>query len=95
MMNNPLGETREQRETLTRLAVADVVRLRLYMRRQQQTTLARRSGFSRSHLRAILRAEKSVSLILFLEISRGLGMADPCELLRKVLDRRDELRKSR
>jgi hypothetical protein len=90
-MNNPPEETRKQRETLTRQAVADVVRLRLFMRRQQQATLARRSEFSRSHLRAILRAEKSLSLFLFLEVSRGLGV-DSCELLREVLARREVLR---
>lgn len=91
-MNNPPEETRKQRETLTRQAVADVVRLRLFMRRQQQTTLARRSEFSRSHLRAILRAEKSLSLFLFIEVSRGLGVDDSCELLREVLARREALR---
>ena len=91
-MMNPLGETRKQREALTRQAVADVVRLRLFMRRQQQKNLARQSEFSRSHLRAILRAEKSLSLFLFLEVSRGLGIDDPRELLREVLAQREVLR---
>lgn len=94
-MLNPPGETRDQREELTRHAVADVVRLRLFLRRQQQTTLARRGGLSRSHLRAILRAEKSLSLFLFLEVGHGLGFDDACQLLRDVLDRRDELRRLR
>jgi hypothetical protein len=92
MMNDPPGETRKQRESLTRQAVADVVRLRLFMRRQQQKSLALQSEFSRSHLRAILRAEKSLSLFLFVEVSRGLGMEDSCELLREVLARREALR---
>lgn len=90
MTNHSPGETRGQREALTKQALADVVRLHLFLRRQQQKVLAQQSGWSRSHLRAILRAEKSCSLFLFLELSRGLGIDDPCELLREVLDRRDQ-----
>lgn len=43
MMNNPPGETRGQRERLTKQALADVT---------YQTTVSRRSGISRSHLLA-------------------------------------------
>jgi len=91
MMLNPPGETRELRDALTKQAAADVVRLSIFRRRAFQTDVARWSGLSRSFLRSVLRAEKSSSLFLFLELSRGLG-ADPCELLREVLNRRDVLR---
>lgn len=91
MMSGPPGETRKQREMLTRQAVADVVRLRLFLRREQQKALAERSEWSCSHLRAILRAEKSCSLFLFLELSRGFD-TDPCVLLREVLTRCEALR---
>lgn len=93
-MLNPIGETREQRETLTKRALAEVVRERIFARRLRQTNVARWSGLSRSHLRSLLRAEKSPSLFLFLELGRGLA-ADPCELLREVLNRRDRLRDPR
>lgn len=91
-MSNPIGESREIMDELTRRAVADVVRVRMVLRRQPQTDLARQSGVSRSFVRAILHADKSVSLLLFLEISRGLGVDDPCELLREILDRRERMR---
>lgn len=91
MMLDPIGETRKQREALTRQALADVVRLSIFRQRMYQTNLARRSGVSCSHLRATLRAEKSISLFMFLELSRGLD-ADPCKLLREVLDLRDDRR---
>lgn len=93
MMLNRIGETRKQREVLTRRAMADVVRLSIFTKRMYQTDVARWSGLSRSHLRAILRAERSCSLFLFLELSRGLG-GDPYDLLREVLELRDALRKS-
>jgi hypothetical protein len=86
-MCNPPDETRKVREQNTRRAVADEVRLRLFFRRQQQLNLSMRTGISRSHIRAILRADKSVSLFLFLELSGGLGIKDPCELLRAILNR--------
>lgn len=89
MMSNLADEARKLRELNTRRAVADEVRLRLFLRRQRQSTLSMRSGISRSHIRAILRAEKSLTLPRFLELSRGLGNADPCELLRAILNRRD------
>lgn len=92
-MTHPLGDTRKQREQLTRQALAEVVRLSIFTQRMYQTNVARRSGFSRSYLRSILRAEKSSSLFLFLELACGLG-ADPCELLRDVLSRRDAIRSS-
>lgn len=93
MILHPLGETRKQREALTRRALAEVVRLSIFTLRVYQTDVARRSGFSRSFLRSILRAEKSCSLFLFLELSRALR-ADPCELLREVLSRRDDFREA-
>jgi transcriptional regulator with XRE-family HTH domain len=92
MMLNPPGETREQREALTKCSLAEVVRKRMAARRQRQTDLARWSGVSRSFVQSVLRAESDGSLFLFMELSRGLG-ADPCELLREVLNRRDSLRK--
>jgi hypothetical protein len=92
MMLNPPGETRGQREEMTKRALADAVRVRLLLRRQRQTDLSRWSGLSRSHIRSLLRAEKSISFFLFLELSRGLGVDDACELLRDVLQRRDVLR---
>lgn len=82
-------ESRERRAEFTKQALADVVRVRLFERRLQQTTVARRSGVSRSHLRALLRAEKQMSLFIFLELSEALGFDDAGELLRRVLDRRD------
>jgi hypothetical protein len=91
MTNNLLGELRKQRERQTKQALADVVRLSIFRQRIYQTSVSRRSGVSRSHLRAILRAEKCPTLFIFLELSRGLS-TDPFELLRAVLDRRDELR---
>lgn len=91
MTNEPSDETRKQRETLTKQALADVTRLSIFTQRMYQTTVSRRSGISRSDLRAILRAEKCCSFFLFLELSRGLN-TDPFRLLRDVLDRRDELR---
>lgn len=94
-MLNPPGETRDQREELTRRALADVVQARLVARRQRQTDLARWSGVSRSTVLSLLWAEKSVSLFLFLELTRGLGIDDASELLREVLNRRDVLRGSK
>jgi hypothetical protein len=94
MMNDPPGETRGQRERLTKQALADVTRFSIFTQRMYQTTVSRRSGISRSHLRAILRADKCCSFFLFLELSRGLNV-DPFKLLRDVLDRRDELRAQR
>ena len=94
MTNNSPGETRKQRETLTKQALADVTRFSIFTQRMYQTTVSRRSGISPSHLRAILRAEKCCSFFLFLELSRGLN-TDPFKLLSDVLDRRDELREQR
>jgi transcriptional regulator with XRE-family HTH domain len=91
---NPSGETREQRAELTKRALADIVRKRMSARRLRQTNLARWSGVSRSFVQSILRAQRVGSLSMFLELSRGLK-ADPCELLREVVNRRDELRHSR
>lgn len=90
----PADDTRDLREKATKHALADVVRLRLFLQRKQQTQLARGSGISCSHIRAILRAEKCCSLFLFLELSRGLG-ADPCEFLKDILDERDRGNPSR
>jgi hypothetical protein len=91
MLHTPY-ETRKQREALTKQALADMVRLSIFTQRVYQTNVSRRSGIGCSHLRAILRAEKCCSLFLFLELSQGLGIDDPCELLRDILNRRDALR---
>lgn len=88
-MSDSPNEARKVGEQRTRRAVADAVRRRLCLRRQKQTDLAKRTGISRTHIRSILSEEKSVSLPLFLELSRGLGILDPCELLRDILNRRD------
>lgn len=93
MTRNPIGETREQREELTKQALAGAVRTRMAVRRLRQTDLARWSGVSRSFVQAVLRAQAASPLFMFLELSRGLGFEDACELLRDVLNRRDELRK--
>ncbi len=88
---HPLGESRDQRQEITNRALAEAVRRRMAARRLRQTDLARWSGVSRSFVQSLLRAERSGSLFLFLELSNGL-QADPCELLREVLSRRDVLR---
>jgi len=93
MTHHPLGETRERREQLTKQALADAVRTRMAARRVRQTDLARWSGVSRSFVQSLLRAERVGSLFMFLELSQGLGLDDPCELLRDVLHRRDQIRK--
>jgi transcriptional regulator with XRE-family HTH domain len=95
MMREPAGETREVREELTQRALADVVRKRMAARRLRQTDLARWSGVSRSFVQSVLRAETGGTLFMFLELSRGLGVDDACDLLREVLDRRDALRAAR
>jgi plasmid maintenance system antidote protein VapI len=91
---NPAGETREQRAELTKRALAEIVRKRIAARRIRQTDVARWSGVSRSFVQSILRAQRDGSLSMFLELSRGLA-ADPCELLREVVNRRDALRHCR
>jgi hypothetical protein len=91
-MMHPPGETSEQRERLTKRALADVVRARMAARRLRQTDVARWSGVSRSFVQSVLRGERDGSLFLFLELSHGLAF-DPCEMLREVLNRRDALRR--
>lgn len=83
-------EQREQRAEHTKEALAEVVRVRLFERRLQQTTVARRSGISRSHLRALLRAEKQMSFFIFLELSEALRFDDAFQFLRRILDCRDQ-----
>lgn len=90
-MMHPLGETREQREQLTRQALADAVRRHMAVSRQSQKNVARWSGVSRSFVQSILRADSSNWLFLFLELCHGLK-AEPLDLLRDVLNRRDALR---
>jgi hypothetical protein len=94
-MSRPLGETRDEREALTKRALADATLRHIAGRRLRQTNVARWGGFSRSYLRDLLRAEKCCSLFLFLELCHGLRIDDPCELLREILDRRDALRRER
>lgn len=85
--------TRDQRQEITKLALAKAVRDRMAARRLRQTDVARSSGISRTFLRSILSAEKGCSLFVFLELSDGLG-ADPCEVLREVLNRCSALRRA-
>jgi AraC-like DNA-binding protein len=75
-------ERRKRRAEVTKQALADIVRVRLFERRLLQKTAAGKSGISRSHLRALLRAEKQMSLFIFLELSDALGFDDACQLLR-------------
>lgn len=91
MMCHPAGETREQREVLTKRALADIVRSRVDAGRLRPTDIAQKSGMSGSFLRALRRAEKGISLFVFLELCSGLSVDDACELLREVLNRRDAL----
>lgn len=91
-MMQPLDETRELREKLTQQALADTARRQMAVRRRRQTEVARSSGISRSFVQSLLRGDRNISLFLFLELSHGLGVADPCELLRDVLRHRDLLR---
>jgi len=91
-MRHPPGETSERRQELARQALADAVRQHMAERRIRQTDLARWSGVSRSFVQAVLRADAEGSLSMLLEMSGGLGIEDPCELLRDVLKRRNSLR---
>lgn len=84
-------EVRRDREEGTKRAVAEIIRARIYSRRMQQTVVSRLSGVSRSHIRSLLRAEKQMSLFIFLELSKAMRFEDPCEFLRDILDRREEL----
>jgi predicted XRE-type DNA-binding protein len=91
----PIDEDRDNREEATRLALADVLRLRIDACKFQKARVARRSGISRSHLNALLRAEKMASLFVFLELTAGLKHHDASELLRAVLRRRDAIREQK
>lgn len=84
-------ESREDREALTKRAMANIIRSRIGERRLRQTVIARESGISRSHLRSLLRAEKQMSLFIFLELSEALRFDDPGQLLREFLARRAQL----
>ncbi len=95
MIRDPAGETRDARADITKRALAEVVRRRMAIRRLRQTDVARWSGLSRSFVQSVLRGERDGSLFLFLELSRGLGVDDACDLLREVLNRRDALRTAR
>jgi len=76
-------ESRARRTELTKQALADIVRVHLFERWLLQKTVAGKSGISRSHFRALLRAEKQMSLFIFLELSQALGFDDACQLLRR------------
>lgn len=91
MTATPAAQRRKEREVLTKQAMADIVRARITSRRLQQTTISRVSGVSQSHLRALLRAEKQMSLFIFLELSKALGFDNPGQFLRDVLHRREQL----
>lgn len=93
MTLRPAHETRVHREELTRRAVADVMLAQISRKRLRQTDVARRSGVARSFVQSLLRAEKSVSLHVCLEIGHGLGFDEDDEFLRAVLERRAELRR--
>lgn len=89
--NSAARESRKHREELTKQASADIMRTRIVGRRFRQTSVARESSISRTHLRSLLRAEKQMSLFIFLELSEALSFDDSCQLLRDVLNRRDQL----
>lgn len=93
-MTQPPDETREQRRQLFQRALADVARHRIARQRLRQTGVARSSGISRTHLQAILRADKGCTMFRFVELSRGLEI-QPGELLGEVLKRCDWLRAHR
>ena len=90
-----MGEARQIRGELTRLALAQVLRVRIAAKRLRQTDVARSSGISRTYLLSLLGAKKQVSLFVFLELSRGLGFEDEREFMHAVLQERDKLRQIR
>ncbi len=90
MSIKPPDKSRERCAELTKQAIAEIVRARIVDRRFRQTAIARNSGISRTHLRSLLRGEKQMSVFIFLELSEALGFDDACQLLRFVLDRRDQ-----
>lgn len=63
---------------------------RILDHRFSPTTVARNSGISGTHLRSLLHGEKQMSILIFLELSEAPGFDDACQLLRSVLDRRDQ-----
>lgn len=83
--------SRQLDERLTKVAAADVLSAHMYTAKLRKCKVYRRSGISRSHLDSLLRAEKQMSLFIFLELSRALRFEDPCDLLRDLLDRRSAL----
>jgi transcriptional regulator with XRE-family HTH domain len=85
------GDSREDRDELTKQALAEIMRTSIIGRTFRQTTIARKSGVSRGYLRTLLRAEKQMSLFILLKLSEALSFEDPCQLLRRVLNRRGEL----
>lgn len=87
---NPSKSSRQDRQEGTKLAIAEILHIRISGRRFRQMSIVRASGISRSHLRSVLRAEKQLSLFIFMELSEALGFDDPCQLLRAVLDRREQ-----
>jgi hypothetical protein len=58
-------ERRKRCAELTKQALADIVRVRLFERRLLQKTVAGKSGISRSHLRALLRAASMMPASFF------------------------------
>lgn len=91
-MMHPTGESREQREELTKRAVADVLRMRMAARRIRQSDLARWSGMSRSYVQKLLRGGSCPTLFVLAELAHALRMEDEHALWREVLKRRDALR---
>jgi hypothetical protein len=71
MTRNPLGGTRERRESLTKQALAGAVRTRMAVRRLRQTDLARWSGVSRSFVQAVLRAQAASPLFMLSATANG------------------------
>ncbi|MDY6946659.1 MAG: hypothetical protein SXG53_13135 [Pseudomonadota bacterium] len=84
-------QSREDRESLTRQAIASIIRSRISEYSLRKTTIASESGISQRYLRALLRAEKTMSIFIFLELSDALRCDDPSQLLREVLQRREQL----
>lgn len=87
----PADKIRKVREELTRRAIAEILRSRISGARVRQMSIVRTSGVSRSHLRSLLRAEKQMSVFIFLELSEALRFEDPAEFLIEVLKRRAQL----
>lgn len=84
-------EARHDREEYTKRAAADAMLPRVIPRRGHRPVIAHMSGISPTYFSRLLRADAQMSLFIFLELSAPLRFEDPCEFLRDVLVRREQL----